>query len=90
MCLLQPLICFAHPCLGNPDTVDTSSKSGNHSHSQDADSCDSTVCCAEYAKQYSDITPIYAPLVSSIAFPDQNQKLPKLVIPIFVPPQNFS
>ncbi len=92
LCLLQPLACYAHPCascLDYPDTEDTSGKSGNHSHDQDTDSCDSTVCCAEYVNLSPDNTVIYAPLVSVVVTPETFQKLPKIVIPIFVPPQSL-
>jgi hypothetical protein len=91
--LLQPLACFTHVCdssMGNPDVADTPCKSGSHSHSQDADSCDSTVCCAEYTSPKSGISVVYLPLVSEIVVPQQYQKLPNVVIPIFVPPQSLS
>ena len=91
--LLQPLACFTHPCdscLGNPDTVDTSGTSGNNSHIQDADSCDSTVCCAVYVNLNSEITVMYAPLVSVIDTHERYQELPNVVMPIFIPPQNLA
>jgi hypothetical protein len=91
--LLLPLACFAHPCdscLDNPDTADSSGKSGSHSHSQDADSCDTTICCEEYINLSSEITIIYAPLVSAIVTHECYQRLPKVVIPIFVPPQSLA
>jgi hypothetical protein len=37
----------------------------------------------------SEITVNYAPLVSVIVIPESYQKLPKVVIPIFVPPQSL-
>jgi hypothetical protein len=91
--LLQPLACFAHPCescLGNVDTADTSGTSGSNSHNQDIDSCDSTVCCAEYVPMDSEITIKYAPLVSVLVATERYQKLPTVVIPIFIPPQNLA
>jgi len=93
LCLLQPMACFAYPCdscPGNPDIEDVPAKSGSHSHSQDVDSCDSTVCCEEIISSNTGNTVIYAPLISVITMPERNQKLLKLVIPIFVPPQNLS
>jgi hypothetical protein len=93
MLLLQPMACFAHPCdssLGHQDSADTSGQSGSHTHSQDSDDCDSTVCCAEYVSVDSVITINYSPLVT-IDFPSRMyQKLPPVVIPIFIPPQNLS
>ena len=91
LCLLQPVACFAYPCdssLGAPDTVDSSGKSGCPSHNQDADSCDSTVCCAEFTHLNDGISVAYAPLVSLLVTPEKYQKLPKVIIPIFVPPQS--
>ena len=93
LCLLQPLACFGHPCdscLGNPDIVDTPGKSGSIPHNHDADSCDSTVCCAEYINRNSGFTVVYAPLVSLVVTPEQYQELPMVVIPIFVPPQSHT
>ncbi|MEI6704308.1 MAG: hypothetical protein WCL71_12355 [Deltaproteobacteria bacterium] len=91
--LLQPLACFAHSCdscLGNPDIVDTSGKSEGNPHNQDADICDSTVCYEESIKPSTGITVIYTPLVSVIAPPERYTKLLKVVMPIFVPPQNVA
>jgi hypothetical protein len=91
--LLQPPACFAHPCdscLGNPDSANTSGTSDSHSHSQDADHCDSTFCCAVYIQPDSRITAGYAPLVSLLVAPEQHHALPKVVIPIFIPPQNLA
>jgi hypothetical protein len=90
--LLQPLACFAHSCdsfQGKPDIVDTSGKSEGNPHNQDADVCDSTVCCEGNIYLNSQITVIYAPLVSIVATPERNTKLLKVVMPIFVPPQNL-
>jgi hypothetical protein len=91
--LLQPLACFARPCdscLGNVDAADTSGTSGSHSHKHDADSCDSTICCAEYESLDSGITIKYAPLVSVLVTTERYQELPMVVIPIFIPPQNLA
>lgn len=91
--LLQPLACFAHPCdsfLNSPNAVETLDESGNQSSSQDADRCDSTLCCGECICQNSGITVSYAPLVSVIVTSERHQILPNIVIPIFVPPQNIS
>jgi hypothetical protein len=93
LCLLQPLACFAHPCdscLGNPDIVDTTDNSKSHTHSQDTDNCDSSFCCADYVIQLPGITVNYAPLVSSFVMPERYKKLPTIVIPIFIPPQNLA
>ena len=90
--LLLPLACFAHHCdafSANPNTVDASGKSGGNPHNQDADVCDSTVCCEENMYLNSKITVNYAPLVSVIVISESYQKLPKVVIPIFVPPQSL-
>ena len=91
LCLLQPVACFAHPCdssLGSPVAADTSGKTGCPSHNQDADSCDSTVCCAECIYLNPGISVVYAPLVSLLVTPEKYKKLPKVIIPIFVPPQS--
>jgi hypothetical protein len=91
--LLQPLACFAHPCdscLGNVDAADTSDTSGNPSHNNDADNCESSVCCAEYVNPDSGVTLKYAPLVSVLVMTERYQKLPTVVIPIFIPPQNLA
>jgi hypothetical protein len=91
--LLQPLACFAHPCdscLGNVDTANTSGTSGSHSHNHDADDCDSSVCCAEYVTMDSEITVKFAPLVSALVTTERYQKLPTVVMPIFIPPQNLT
>lgn len=92
--LLQPLACFANPCdssLGNSYSVDTADNSGSHTHSsKDADSCDSSFCCAEYIIQLPEITAVYAPSVSVTSLPESYQQLPTVVIPIFIPPQNFA
>jgi hypothetical protein len=93
MLLLQAPVCFAHPCEsspGHPDSADTSGQSGSHTHDQDSDNCDSTVCCAEYVSLDSVITINYTPLVSVSIPSGQYQKLPPVVIPIFIPPQNQS
>jgi hypothetical protein len=93
LCLLQPLAGFTHPfasCLDIQDSMDTSGNSGSHSHNQDADVSDSTTCCEENVYLNSEITVIYAPLVSVIVTPERYQKLPKVFIPIFVPPQSLA
>ena len=93
LCLLQPLVCFAHPCescFGAADIADSSEGSGQQSHNHDADSCDTTVCCAECLHMGCGITLVYAPLVSPFRVPEPNQYLPQVVIPIFVPPQSLS
>lgn len=91
--LLLPLACFAYPCdsyLDSQDTADSSGKSGSHSNSQDADNCDSTTCCAEYTSKNALLNVIYQPLVSVNLPPKRYQKLPEVVIPIFVPPQSLT
>ncbi len=91
--LLQPFACFAHPCdsfQDIPHSADTSGQSGSHTPGHDDDGCDSTVCCAEYVHLDSGITIIYAPLVSVNNLPVPYQKLPPVVIPIFIPPQNLA
>jgi hypothetical protein len=91
--LLQPLAYFAHSCdlfLGSPSTEDTSGKSGSYPHNQDADSCDSTICCEENICLNSEIAVFYSPLVTVLIIPERYQALPKVVIPIFVPPQSLA
>jgi hypothetical protein len=91
--LLQPLACFACPCdssLGGSDMVDTTNQSGSHSHTHDSDNCDSTLCCADAVIPFSEITLTYAPIVSVYVVPERYQRLPNVVIPIFLPPQNLS
>jgi hypothetical protein len=91
--LLQPLACLAHSCdlfSGNPDTMETPGKSGNNPHNQDADSCDSTNCCEENIYLNAEISVIYSPLVTVIIIHERYQELPKVVIPIFVPPQRLA
>ena len=93
LCLLQPLAVFTHPCASCLDiqgSVDTSGNSGSHSHNQDVDVSDSTICCEENVYLNSLITVIYAPLVSVIVLPERYQELPNVVIPIFVPPQSLA
>ena len=93
LCLLQPLAGFTHPCASCLDiqgSVDTSGNSGSHSHNKDADVCDSTISGEENMYLNSVITVIYAPLVSIIVVPECYQKLPKVFIPIFVPPQSLA
>jgi hypothetical protein len=93
LCLLQPLAGFTHPCafcLDIQGSVDTSGNSGSHSHNQDAEVCDSTICGEENVYLNSFIAVIYAPLVSLIVIPGSYQKLPKVFIPIFVPPQSLA
>jgi hypothetical protein len=91
--LLQPPACFAHPCescLGNPDCADTSGTFGSDANSQDADDCDSTFCCAVYMHPDTGIAVAYTPLVSTLVAPERHHTLPKVVIPIFIPPQNLA
>jgi hypothetical protein len=91
--LLQPLACFACPCessIGSLDIVDTTDQSGSHSHNQDSDSCDSTLCCADAVIPFSVISPNYTPIVSVYESPERYQHLPDVVIPIFIPPQNLT
>jgi hypothetical protein len=76
--------------MGTVDAVDTSETSGSHSHKHDADSCDSSVCCAIYARFDSEISAKYTPLVSQLVTTERYQKLPTIVIPIFIPPQNHA
>lgn len=94
MFLLQPLACFAHPCtsfLKHQDVVDTSDDSGSRlpSH-QDSDGCDSAVCCAEYIHFGFRTMLVYEPLVSVALASEQHPRLPTIVIPIFIPPQNLT
>lgn len=93
LCLLQPLVCFSHPCasgLGCLDTMETSETSENDTHNQNADNCDLTVCCAEYVNSIDSIGAAYDPLVSVFATPERESMLPKIVMPIFIPPQILS
>ena len=92
LCLLQPVACFAHPCdscLGSAEVADSSGAPERHSHNHDADSCDTTVCCAECLHMETGITLVYAPLVLPFRLPERKHYLPQVVIPIFVPPQSF-
>lgn len=59
-------------------------------HNQDVDNCDSTVCCAQYVSLNSWFAVVYAPLVSVFVTFEPYQKLPDVVIPIFIPPQNLA
>jgi hypothetical protein len=70
--------------------MDTSGSPGSHSHNQDADNCDTTICCAEYINISSGITISYTPLVTALVVPERYQKLPIIVLPIFIPPQNLA
>lgn len=92
MCLLQPVACFATPCdscLGSVSGADTSGTPDRHPHNQDADGCDTTVCCAEYIDFIPGITLTYAPFISELRVSGRNHYLPQVVIPIFVPPQSI-
>jgi len=93
MSLLQTSACFIRPCnscLRTPDIVDTSGNSGNYSHDQDTDGCDTTVCCAVYISQNAGVTVKYAPRESLLITQERYYELPTVVIPIFVPPQNLA
>jgi hypothetical protein len=93
MSFLQTSACFIRPCnscLRTPDIVDTSDNFGSNSDNNDADSCGTTVCCAEYIIQDAGITLKYAPLESLLITPERYYELPTVVIPIFVPPQNLA
>lgn len=92
LCLLQPLACFAQPCsscLRASDTVDISDEAGDHSAQHDSDDCASTLCCAEYILQNIINAVSYAPVISRTVAFEQLQRLPRIVIPIFIPPQNL-
>jgi hypothetical protein len=94
MFLLQPLACFAHPCtssLKHQDVVDTSDDSGNRlPFHQDSDGCDSAVCCSEYIHFGFRAMLVSETLVSVALVSGQHPRLPTIVIPIFIPPQNFT
>jgi hypothetical protein len=93
MYLLQPLACFAHPCascLGHSDIFDSSSNSNYDTHGQDNDNCESSICCADYTVQLPEIMLSYAPLISSFVLIEQYHKLPLIILPIFIPPQNLA
>lgn len=93
LCLLQPLVCFAHPCtscLDASDTVDVSDSADAATPHHDSDNCDSTVCCAEFIGQSFTASIVYAPVISVASTPEQFKRLPRVVIPIFIPPQNFA
>ena len=93
LCLLQPLACFAHPCtssLGDLDSVAASTDSADTASHHDSDNCDSTFCCAEYIGQSFVTTVSYAPVISATPPLEQFRKLPRVVIPIFIPPQNLA
>jgi hypothetical protein len=93
MYLLMPLACFAHPCESCLDAVsdisDTSGVPGSHSHSHDADNCDSTFCCAECTHLQHEIPVVYSPRVTVLEIFERYQHFPTVVIPIFIPPQNL-
>lgn len=93
MYLLLPVACLAHPCescFERPGMTDTSGNGTHHSHSQDSDNCDSTVCCADSGIQLTGIFASYAPVVSEIVTTESYQRLPAIVMPIITPPQNLS
>ncbi|MDD2898680.1 MAG: hypothetical protein PHI31_08185 [Desulfuromonadaceae bacterium] len=91
MFLLQPFACFTHPCiscLNHQAFADSSGKAGDHPSTEDPDGCDSTVCCAMFVQTVCEVSLKYAPLVTvDVAF-IRYPKLPTVVLPIFIPPQN--
>ena len=92
LCLLQPLAGFANPCascLNNQLTADNSGNAGAVPIHQDADTTDCTDCCDENVYLKSGVTVKYVPLALPIIAPALNNKQLKVVIPIFVPPQNL-
>jgi hypothetical protein len=87
---LQSLASVAVPsatCSDRPDATETSDTSGSHSHSQDVDSCGSHDCGDDCIKLSRAITVVYAPLVVDVLKPERNHDMPKVIMPIFVPPQ---
>jgi hypothetical protein len=91
--MLQPLASFNHPCaacIAHQSAVDTSDTSGAIPINQDAPNNDCTNCFEDNIFLKSDITVINLPLVSVVIKPERNTKLLKVVIPIFVPPQNLA
>jgi hypothetical protein len=92
LCLLQPLASLGHPCassLNNQGTADSSGHSKAVPLHLDADITDCSDCCDDtiFLKPY--ITAIDMLLVTLVIMPGRNTKLCKIVIPIFVPPQNL-
>lgn len=88
LCLLQPVVCFAHPCVC--PATDSSGTSEKHPQHQDADNCDLTVCCAEYVNVNATSTVVYLPLVTDHVLHEREHRLPEIVMPIFIPPQNLA
>jgi hypothetical protein len=90
--LLQPLASFANPCdlcLNNQITADNSGNTGGVPIHQDSNSTDCTDCYDENIYLKTGVTVKYVPLSSSILPPTLNNKLLKIVMPIFLPPQNL-
>ena len=93
LCLLQPLAGLANPCdlcMNNQITVDNSGSTGAVPIHQDYDITDFTDCYDENIYLKTEVKILYAPLVSSIFTPLLNNELLKVVMPIFVPPQNLT
>ena len=93
LCLLQPLASFTHPCavcMAHQGDVETSDTSGAMPINQNTPLNDCTTYCDDTIYLQSDITVINVPLVSVIIKPERHTKLLKVVMPIFVPPQNLA
>jgi hypothetical protein len=76
--------------MAHQGAVDTSDTSGAIPINQDAPINDSTNCIEDNIFLKSDITVIDVPLVSVVIKPERHTKLLKVVMPIFVPPQNLA
>lgn len=93
LCLLQPVASFAHPCvsyLNNQSSVDPSGNSETAPLHQDADITDCSDCSDDNMFLKYDITISHMPLVVVIILPERNSKRLKIIMPIFVPPQNLA
>jgi hypothetical protein len=76
--------------MAHQSAVDTSDTSGAIPINQDAPLNDGTNCFDDNVYLQSDITVINVQFVSVVIKPERHTKLLKVVMPIFVPPQNLA
>jgi hypothetical protein len=76
--------------MAHQSALDTSDTSGTIPFNQDAPLNDCTNCFDGNIFLQSDITVINVPLVSVVIKPERHTKPLKVVMPIFVPPQNLA
>jgi hypothetical protein len=88
--LLTPVACFAHPCGNGWGSETIAGHLDQCPLEHDTDDCDSTCCCADYAPSSSCERVRYTPIISKFLVSLQINKLQKVVIPIFIPPQNLA